>query len=69
MPQTGSVLMVDGFEYLRDVPPGPAGLVTIPLDAGVMSHSGIANRRLTDVRIVDRSNQQIRICWRSATSR
>jgi hypothetical protein len=59
MPQTGSVLTLDGFEYLRDVPAGPAGLVTIPLDAAVMAHSGIANRHLTDLRVVDRSNQQI----------
>ena len=59
MPPTGSALTIDGFEYLRDVAPGPAGLVTLPLDAGVMAHSGIANRRLADLRVVDRSNQQI----------
>ena len=59
MPQTGSALTIDGFEYLRVVAPGPAGLVTIPLDAGVMAHSGIASRRLAGLRVVDRSNQQI----------
>ncbi len=59
MPQTGSALTLEGFEYLRDVPPGRAGLVTIPLDAGAMAHSGSAKRRLTDLRVVDRTNRQI----------
>ena len=59
MPQTGSALMLEGFEYLRDVPPGPAGLIAIPLDAAVMARSGVASRRLSDVRVVDRTAQQI----------
>ena len=59
MPQTGSALTLEGFEYLRDVPPGPAGLIAIPLDAAVMARSGVAARRLSDVRVVDRNAQQI----------
>jgi hypothetical protein len=59
MPQTGSALTLEGFEYLRDIPPGPAGLIAIPLDAAVMARSGVAARRLSDVRVVDRSGQQI----------
>lgn len=59
MPQTGSALTLEGFEYLRDVPAGPAGLIAIPLDAAVMARSGVAARRLSDVRVVDRNAQQI----------
>ena len=59
MPQTGSALALEGFEYLRDVPPGPAGLIAIPLDAAVISRSGVAARRFSDLRVVDRNAQQI----------
>ena len=59
MPQTGSALLLEGFEYLRDVPAGPSGLIAIPLDAAVMAHSGVAARGLRDVRVVDRNGQQI----------
>jgi hypothetical protein len=59
MPQTGSALTLEGFEYLRDVPAGPAGLIAIPLDAAVMARSGVAARRLSDVRVIDRNTQQI----------
>ena len=59
MPDVGSALTTEGFEYVRDIPAGPAGLVTIPLDAAVMAHSGIASRRLADLRVVDRSGLQM----------
>ena len=59
MPQTGSALTLDGFEYLRDIPPGPAALISIPLDAAIVARSGISRRGLADVRIVDRSGLQI----------
>jgi hypothetical protein len=59
MPDVGGELTVDGFEYLRDIPAGPAGLITVPLDAAVMAHSGISSRRLTDLRVIDRSRLQV----------
>jgi hypothetical protein len=59
MPDTGGALAAEGFGYVRDIPEGPAGLITVPLDAAVMAHSGIAPRRLRDLRVVDRSNLQI----------
>ena len=59
MPEVGSALATDGFEYAREIPAGPAGLITIPLDAAVMAHSGISSRRLTDLRVVDRSSLQV----------
>ena len=59
MPQTGSALTLEGFEYLRDVPSGPAGLIAIALDAAVMSRSGVAARRFSDLRVIDRNGQQI----------
>ncbi|HEX6162131.1 MAG TPA: DUF3999 family protein [Vicinamibacterales bacterium] len=59
MPDTGSVIGTEGFEYVRDIPPGPAGLIALQLDLAAMAHSGRDPRRLRDLRIVDRSNLQI----------
>lgn len=59
MPERGGQLEIDGFEFMRDLPAGPAGLISVPLDAAVMAHSGIASRRLTDLRVVDNSRAQV----------
>ena len=59
MPDTGSAMSTDGFGYARDIPEGAAGLIAVPLDAAVMAHSGIARRRLQDLRIIDRAGMQI----------
>lgn len=59
MPEVGGALATDGFEYVRDIAAGPAGLITVPLDAAVMAHSGVSPRRLTDLRVVDRSSLQV----------
>lgn len=59
MPEVGGALATDGFEYMREIPTGPAALISIPLDAAVMAHSGIRSRRLTDLRVVDRGNLQV----------
>jgi hypothetical protein len=59
LPQTGSAIGTEGFEYVRDIPAGPAGLIALQLDIAAMAHSGRDPRRLRDLRIVDRSNLQI----------
>lgn len=59
MPDTGSAIATEGFGYARDIPEGSVGLITVPLDAAVMAHSGISSRRLRDVRIIDRAGMQI----------
>ena len=59
MPETGSRLDIENFEYMRDIPAGPAALISVALDAAVMAHSGIASRRLTDLRVVDTDRQQV----------
>jgi hypothetical protein len=59
MPETGSAIALDGFAFVRDIPAGPAGLIAVPLDAAVMAHSGIAPRRLKDVRVIDRAGMQV----------
>ena len=59
LPETGSAMSTEGFGYSRDIPEGPAGLISVPLDAAVMAHSGIAPRRLQDLRVIDRSGLQI----------
>ena len=59
MPETGSAIATTGFAYLREIPPGPGGLITVPLDAAVMAHSGLSSRRLKDLRVIDRAGLQI----------
>ncbi len=59
MPETGGAMGTEGFEYVRDVPAGRAGLVALQMDLAAMAHSGRDPRRLRDVRIVDRSGLQI----------
>ena len=59
MAERGSRLDIDGFEYMRDISAGPAGLITVPLDAAVMAHSGISSRRLMDLRVVDGNHEQV----------
>lgn len=59
MPDVGGAMTTDGFEYAREIPVGPAGLISIPLDVAVMAHSGLRTRRLNDLRVVDRGNLQV----------
>jgi hypothetical protein len=57
LPTLGSTLAPDTFRYLRPIPSGAAGLVTVPLDAPVLAHSESA--ALGDVRVLDASNRQV----------
>ncbi len=59
MPQTGSAMSTEGFEYVRDIPGGPAGLIALQMDLPAMAHSGRDPRRLRDVRILDQGGLQI----------
>ena len=59
MPDTGGAIATEEFEYVRDIPAGPAGLIAVQLDVAAMAHSGREPRRLRDVRVVDRSGLQI----------
>ena len=59
MPETGSALSTEGFEFVRDIPAGRAGLIALQMDLAAMAHSGRAPRRLRDVRIVEGSGLQV----------
>jgi hypothetical protein len=59
MPETGSAMSTEGFEFIRDIPAGPAGLIALQMDIAAMAHSGRDPRRLRDVRILDQSGLQI----------
>jgi hypothetical protein len=59
MPETGGAIGTEGFEFVRAVPAGRAGLVALQMDIAAMAHSGRDPRRLRDVRIVDQSGLQI----------
>jgi hypothetical protein len=57
LPTVGSVLDVARFQYLRPIPPGAAGLVTVLLDAPALAHSkGVG---FADVRVVNAEGRQV----------
>ena len=57
LPTVGSTLDPATFRYVRPLPSGEPGLVTIPLDAAVLAHSqGVV---FSDVRVLDASNRQV----------
>ena len=55
----GAPIETGDFRYQRRLPEGPAQLVALPLDAGVLAHSQGPLRNFADVRIVDEQNLQI----------
>jgi hypothetical protein len=59
MPETGSAMSTERFEYVRDIPAGPPGLIAVQMDLAAVAHSGRDTRRFRDVRILDRSGLQI----------
>lgn len=59
MPDTGSALATEGFGFARDIPQGSGGLISIPLDAAVMAHSGVSPRSLRGIRVIDRAGLQV----------
>jgi hypothetical protein len=59
LPDAGSSLEAGNFRYARAVPAGPEGLITIPLDAAVLAHSGALRSNFSDVRVLDRGGWQV----------
>jgi hypothetical protein len=57
LPTAGSTLSPDTFRYLRPLPSGAGGLVSVPLDAPVLAHS--ESTALSDVRVLDATNRQV----------
>ncbi len=55
----GASLDVAGFRYHRAIEEQPAGLVTLQLDAAVLSHSRGPSGNFADVRLVDADSRQI----------
>lgn len=55
----GAPIDTSGFQYQRQLPDGPAELVTLPLDPAALAHSRGPRRNFADVRIVDAQNAQI----------
>jgi uncharacterized protein DUF3999 len=59
LPTVGASLETTLFQYLRDVPAGPAGLLAIALDAPAIAHSAGPSRQFADLRVVDDGDRQI----------
>src|SRR4029077_8151785 len=59
LPTVGSSVDSTVFTYIRDLPPGDAGLMALPLDAAVLAHSAGAPGGFADVRVIDASSRQV----------
>jgi hypothetical protein len=58
--QPGPVIDVGDFAYTRPLAAGPAGLVSVSLDAAVLAHSAFARTgSFADLRIVDQAGRQV----------
>ena len=57
LPTVGSTLDPATFRYIRPIPSGEPGLVTIPLDVAVLAHGRGAG--FSDVRVLDAANRQV----------
>lgn len=58
-PTPGAVVDTAAFTYSRPIAPGPAALVVLPLDSGVLAHSRGPRARFADLRIVDDQGRQL----------
>ena len=59
LPFVGASLDPAVFQFVRPIPPGGAGLIALPLDAAVLSHSAGAPGGFADVRVIDASDRQV----------
>ena len=59
LPTVGAPVDAAAFKFLRDIPPGDAGLVAVRVDAAALAHSRGASSRFADVRIIDAESRQI----------
>ena len=59
LPTVGASLDPALFRYVRAIPPGGAGLMALPLDAAVLSHSAGPAGSFADVRVIDASARQV----------
>jgi hypothetical protein len=54
---SGAQIDADSFHFVRDVPPGDAGLIAVRLDAPALAHA--AGPRFNDLRVIDSDNRQV----------
>jgi hypothetical protein len=59
LPSAGAVVDPSAFDYVRDIAPGRAALVVLPLDAAALAHSRGPYARFADVRVIDGQNRQM----------
>ena len=59
LPTLGAPLNPALFNYVREILPGEAGLIALPLDAAALAHSAGASSRFADVRVMDASERQV----------
>jgi Protein of unknown function (DUF3999) len=53
----GAPIDANSFHFVRDVPPGDAGLIAVRLDAAALAH--VSESRFSDLRVIDNDNRQV----------
>lgn len=59
LPTVGAPVDAAAFTFVRDIPPGDAGLVAVRIDAAALAHSRGAASRFADLRIIDAAGRQV----------
>jgi hypothetical protein len=55
---SGAQIDAGSFHFVRDVPPGDAGLIAVRLDAPALAHAA-GPPRFSDLRVIDSDNRQV----------
>jgi hypothetical protein len=55
---SGAPIDAESFHFVRDVPPGDAGLIAVRLDAPALAHAA-GPPRFSDLRVIDSDNRQV----------
>jgi hypothetical protein len=59
LPTVGAPVDASAFRFVRDIPPGDAGLIAVRLDGAALAHSRGVSFRFSDVRVIDAQGRQI----------
>jgi hypothetical protein len=59
LPTVGAPVDAGMFRFIREIPAGDAGLISVHLDEAALAHSSGASSRFGDVRVIDADGRQI----------
>jgi hypothetical protein len=59
VPTGGAAIDARGFRFVRELPPGDAGLIAVRVDEAALAHSRIVGTRFEDLRVIDSQGRQV----------